>query len=191
MRVYSDKGYSLLDTLPLRQISCAQHATASAKAVYDTLNAKARLRGSAVTGFNLPTEAQWERAARAGVAATCMWGDSWNEAEAHARGNCRGTAALAEAGMFQPNDWGFYDMIGNVSEWTCECEGSRYYDYGDAENPVVDPKTATSSFFYYIRGGDHSQTSWTYFTPGYRTSAYSYADGNALVGFRLCRTVGE
>ena len=184
------------ELLPIRQISITPSHEVTAATGIVNLNDKARLHGSPVVGFGLPTEAQWEIACRAGVATRCMWGDNWNETAAHAYANCYGIAGLVEVGRYAPNDWGFYDMIGNVSEFTGDHgKSSGTYDLGGAagtaEDPVVNPSGDDTKDWYYTRGGYASSPSWQDFAPGYRQFACCYANGVSTVGFRLCRVVGE
>lgn len=90
--------------------------------------------------FFVPSEAQWEYAARAGSAGRYSFGD--DEARLRFFGNCGGQgdrdgfAELAPVATFEPNRWGFYDMHGNVSEWVADWSG--VYDpevTSDAEGP--------------------------------------------------------
>ena len=79
--------------------------------------------------YRLPSEAEWEYAARAGTETTYDWG---NEAGTN-RANCDGCgsqwdgAQTAPVGSFAPNPWGLYDVHGNVWEWTEDCKGSSNY----------------------------------------------------------------
>ncbi len=76
--------------------------------------------------FRLPTEAEWERACRAGTTTRYYWGDEWDVDKAHVRDSAlerkrittHGPFRPVEVGLFEPNPWGLYDMIGNVAEWT-------------------------------------------------------------------------
>jgi formylglycine-generating enzyme required for sulfatase activity len=92
----------------------------------------------------LPTEAQWEYAARAGT--TMEWYENDVNAIAWYAQNSEGQTH--EVGQKRPNAWGLYDMLGNVWEW-CH-DGKREYK---AET-VVDPKGPTAASAYrIIRGG--------------------------------------
>jgi formylglycine-generating enzyme required for sulfatase activity len=92
--------------------------------------------------YTLPTEAQWEYACRAGTTSDYA-GNPSNMAWSN--GNSRGTTH--PVAQLRPNQWGFYDMSGNILEWCSDWYGK--YSGGS----VTDPKGPKRGYFRMARGG--------------------------------------
>ena len=131
--------------------------------------------------FDLPTEAQWEYACRAGTTTTYYWGNSVNGDYAWYSSNSGSKSH--PVGTKKPNAWGLYDMSGNVREWCLDWYGSSLA-YG------TDPKGSSSGSDRVTRGGSW-EAHGAYCTSSDRTcdSPSYYYGGFFTVGFRLSRTL--
>ena len=89
----------------------------------DALTYVAWLSEETGSAYRLPTEAEWEYAARAGSGAAYSWGDSVgvNRANCDDCGSRWDDRRTAPAASFAPNAFGLYDMHGNVNEWVEDC----------------------------------------------------------------------
>ena len=94
--------------------------------------------------YRLPTEAEWEYAARAGTT-----GDYAGNLDSMAWYSANSGSKTHEVGTQQANGWGLYDMHGNVWEWVQDWYSDSYY----ASSPIVNPTGATSGEIQVARGG--------------------------------------
>lgn len=146
------------------------------------------LRSKTRMTFDLPTEALWEFACRAGTTT------AWNNGKDRARtmtdpeldklgrycyntGDGKGEYSQhTTVGLYLPNDWGLYDMHGNVEEWCLDW-------YGSYNGDATDPKGAESGELRLLRGG-----SWDTATNGCRSSRRCFlptCGGGDGQGFRV------
>lgn len=141
--------------------------------------------------FDLPTEAQWEMACRAGTSSNYGNGGGADN-DLRLMGHSWSDNAL-NVGLYLPNFWGFYDMHGNVGQWCL--------DYSDGYNsdPAIDYVGAESGSARSVRGFYRSIGIGSRY---YATSFYRYGGDpasscngngyyNTYLGFRLSRTLAE
>lgn len=130
-------------------------------------------------GGRLPTEAEWEYAARAEVTYPKLPGD-WEETTWYAE-NAEGRTH--PVGQKSPNDWGLYDVQGNVWEWIQDWYSPDYYE----KSPTTDPEGPESGKKRVCRGGSwHDDTCWL---PTRNRASPTYPANN--IGFRVVKPAEE
>lgn len=135
--------------------------------------------------YRLPSEAEWEYAARAGTTTAYSWGDAIGQG----RANCYGCGSAGDSRQTAPvrsfaaNPWGLHDMHGNVWEWTQDCYSENYawaptdgsaVQSGDCGRRVL----RGGSWYDEPAGLRSANRNW--FNPAHRDTSY---------GFRLARTL--
>ena len=181
----ANPSYFKGDRLPVENVSWEE-----AREFCRRLNEKLGLSGTG--GYRLPSEAEWEYAARAGTTTPYAFGETistdivnydGNHPPQGRKGRYRGkTVEVGSLG--KPNAWGLYDMHGNVSEW-CEDDFHGSYDSAPTDGrPWVDSIRAS---FRVNRGGgwydpavNCRSTARGYDAPGYR---------GFIIGFRIARSL--
>lgn len=137
--------------------------------------------------YTLPTEAQWEYACRAGNDSIFHTGDSLISTQANFDGNYpypqdaeKGPFLQrpTSVGSYEPNDWGLYDMHGNVQEWCLD--GAREY----LETPVTDPSAESELSEYRVLRGGSFRRNGNYQRCGFR-NLYPLTSKLYDIGFRV------
>lgn len=163
-----------------------------------------------ISDLDLPTEAQWEYACRAGIGGAlpcnienisgyaCFSDNQYYHANKRRNGP-------SPVGLFSPNDWGLYDTLGNISEICLDLTGINDYlpdfkasltgGWDNIENPAISidpygPKKYTATYSM-IRGGNWRNKSWGIADRFHIQANYKCAEHQGVCGVRLFCSVKE
>ncbi|MEC4984424.1 MAG: formylglycine-generating enzyme family protein [Oscillatoria sp. PMC 1068.18] len=158
-------------------------------------------------GKSLPTEAQWEFAARGGLKkATFSWGNEYSADKANTwqgvfpikNEQKDGYIGTAPVGSFPPNGYGLYDLTGNVWEWTKDWYRIGHQGKAHQVNPTVDNKSESFDprepgvAKHVIKGGSYlcAPNYCSRYRPSAR-EAQAPDTGTSHIGFRLVKVIGD
>jgi formylglycine-generating enzyme required for sulfatase activity len=159
---------------------------------------------SAATGhfYRLPTEAEWEYAAKAGSKSAYSYGNSASELDAYAWHDGNSEGVYHKVKTKEPNAWGLYDMHGNVAEWTLDQYQADLYNTRKGKNTKNPWVKRENLYPVVVKGGSWqdeavdlrsaarstSQKIWKMRDPQIPKSKWWFTDA-PFVGFRIVRPV--
>ncbi len=151
--------------------------------------------------YRLPTEAEWEYAARAGTETPYFFGSDPNHLKDYAWFEDNSEQTTHEAAKKKPNPWGLYDMHGNVLEWVYDFYDPNAYHASSENSPAVNPKGPKKGAVHIARGGSWQSPAdelrcaarlfeepfWRYMDPQVPKSKWWFPQ-MGFIGFRVARS---
>jgi formylglycine-generating enzyme required for sulfatase activity len=151
--------------------------------------------------YRLPTEAEWEYAARAGTDTAYFFGNNPDKLADYAWFEDNSEPATNEVAKKKPNPWGLYDMHGNVLEWVYDCYQPNAYSIASKNSPVLNPKGPKQGTVHVARGGSWQSPAdelrcaarsfeepfWRYMDPQIPKSKWWFPE-MGFIGFRVARS---
>jgi formylglycine-generating enzyme required for sulfatase activity len=154
-----------------------------ARAYVSWLNRNLRHAASGDGPYRLPTEAEWEYAARAGTTTKFWWGEDESGAGSHAWYSANSSGKTHPVGAQPANPFGLYDVAGNVWQWTEDC-----YDDSYAHAPTDGTaNTGAKECLRVDRGSAWTYPAWLLRPAARERNPSEYRD--VIMGFRVARTL--
>lgn len=172
---WESPGFSQTDDDPVVCVSWYD-----ARAYVDWLNSKFRAqeRNDGSGPYRLPSEAEWEYAARGGTATRFWWGES-DDAVRRAWYKANANSTTHPSGQFAANPFGLYDITGNVWQWTEDCYAASYEGAPTDGSAVERPAPCLRV----DRGGSWGYGAWLLRPAARERNPEDYRD--TMLGFRV------
>jgi len=180
--VTQEQWANVMDTNPSefigeqRPVECVSWH--DAQTFIESLNAQENTQA-----YRLPTEAEWEYAARASTTTAYTFGNETSTLNEYAWYKKNAGGETQPVGQLKPNAWGLYDMHGNVHEWCQDWFDRNYY----AQSKKTDPTGPPNGLARALRGGDWGSLDW--YCRCASRSLSSPDRRSSRVGFRLVQDV--
>jgi formylglycine-generating enzyme required for sulfatase activity len=180
---WSHPGFEQSDDEP---VVCVTWKDANAYIAW--LNTKIKDRestGSSGGTYRLPSESEWEYAARAGTTTSRWWGDQMDPNHAQCRGCGEERMRTVPSCSFPPNQFGLYDMLGNVSEIVQDCWHANYL----GAPATGDPWLSGDCHRRVSRGGSWNGEAWV--TRSTTRGSVGLNQTTNGQGFRVVKSIGR